>query len=195
MAIVGHSGSGKSTLMNLLGCLDRPSQGKYWLDGEEMGGLSDRVLSRVRNEKIGFVFQGFYLMSGLNALENVELPLFYRNVPKGERRRRAEEALCQVGLSERMNHRPGELSGGQQQRVAIARAIVTRPPLLLADEPTGNLDQTCEQEILMIFEQLHAAGQTVMVITHNSAVAQSAKRRICLLGGTIVLQNEQRFEK
>ena len=167
VAIIGPSGSGKSTLMNMLGCLDTPSSGSYWLDDEETSGMSDNALADVRNMKIGFIFQGFNLLKKLTAWENVELPLIYRNVPARERHLRARQALERVGLGDRMYHTPNELSGGQQQRVAIARALVTNPPLLLADEPTGNLDSKSGLDIMRMLHDLHEAGNTLVVITHD----------------------------
>ena len=184
-AIIGHSGSGKSTLMNLLGCLDFPTQGEYLLDGKPVAGLSDRQLSHIRNEQIGFVFQSFYLIPSLSALENVELPLLYRGIAREERRRMAMDSLCQVGLETRQHHRPAEMSGGQQQRVAIARAIAARPPLLLADEPTGNLDSQSGQDIMRILQQLHTEGHTIILITHDEDIAQSAARIIRVQDGKI----------
>lgn len=185
-AIVGHSGSGKSTLMNLLGCLDSPTSGEYRLAGEMVADLPDRRLSQIRNRQIGFIFQGFNLVSGLSALENVELPLLYRGVARTTRRRLALEALDQVGLSHRVHHHPGQLSGGQQQRVAIARAIAGNPPILLADEPTGNLDTTSGQQIMALLTDLWQQGRTVILITHDSAVAQIAPRIICISDGKIL---------
>ncbi|MCI8360084.1 MAG: ABC transporter ATP-binding protein [Clostridiales bacterium] len=185
-AVVGASGSGKSTLMNILGCLDTPSKGLYRLDGQDVGRLSDRKLSGIRNKKIGFIFQGFNLVSSLSALENVELPLLYRGVPRAKRRQLAEAALRQVGLAQRMHHRPAELSGGQQQRVAIARAIAARPPIILADEPTGNLDSKAGGQIMEILRELHADGRTVILITHDPAIADSIPRQIRMLDGKVL---------
>ena len=185
VAIVGKSGSGKSTLMNLLGCLDTPSGGEYVLDGVRVSGLSLSKLCDVRSRKIGFVFQGFHLVSRLTALENVMLPLRFAGVPRSEQQRRAEEVLDSVGLSHRMRHRPFQMSGGQQQRVAIARAIVMRPPLLLADEPTGNLDPTSGKEILHLLKEQHANGATVLVITHDMEIAAHAERVLKIENGTI----------
>ncbi len=185
VAIVGKSGSGKSTLMNLLGCLDTPSGGEYVLDGVRVSGLSLSKLCDVRSRKIGFVFQGFHLLSRLTALENVMLPLRFAGVPRSEQQRRAEEVLDSVGLSHRMRHRPFQMSGGQQQRVAIARAIVMRPPLLLADEPTGNLDPTSGKEILHLLKEQHANGATVLVITHDMEIAAHAERVLKIENGTI----------
>ena len=185
-AITGPSGSGKSTLMNILGCLDTPDDGRYWLGGQLVSGMRDRELARVRNRDIGFVFQSFALLPRATALQNAELPLLYAGVPRRDRGQRAAEALARVGLTERARHRPAELSGGQRQRVAIARALVTRPSLLLADEPTGNLDTTTGEEILELFDELHRAGNTVIVVTHESAVAARAQRALRVLDGRIV---------
>ena len=185
LAVVGRSGSGKSTLMNMLGCLDTPTQGSYVFAGEEAAGLSDRRLAEIRNRKIGFVFQGFNLIGGLSALENVELPLAYRGVPRGERRAMALEALELVGLGGRVEHRPGQMSGGQQQRVAIARAIAARPPVILADEPTGNLDLQAGQAVMDILQGLNRQGRTLVLITHDREVARLAGRRVCIRGGRI----------
>jgi len=184
-AIVGPSGSGKSTLLNILGCLDRPSAGKYLLGGRDVTDLSERELARVRNREIGFVFQTFHLLPRSTALVNVELPLVYRGTPARERREAAREALASVGLADRMEHRPTELSGGQCQRVAIARALVTRPRLLLADEPTGALDTATTHEILELFAELHARGNTVILVTHEPEVAAVAKRVIHIRDGQV----------
>jgi putative ABC transport system ATP-binding protein len=185
MAIMGPSGSGKSTLMNVLGCLDTPSQGEYWLVGENVSTLNDNELASIRNRQIGFVFQTFNLLPRANALHNVELPLIYAGVSPAERKERAREALTAVGLGERMHHKPAELSGGQRQRVAIARALVTRPSLILADEPTGNLDSATGEEILLMFDQLSAQGNTMIVVTHEEFVAARAARVVRLLDGKI----------
>ncbi|WP_414360935.1 ABC transporter ATP-binding protein [Synechococcus sp. H65.1] len=185
-AIMGPSGSGKSTLMNLMGCLDRPSSGRYWLDGIEVSTLTDQELARIRNQKIGFVFQQFHLLPVLTALENVMLPLAYAGVPEPEQRRRAKQALEQVGLGSKLHQRPAQLSGGQQQRVAIARAIVNRPQLLLADEPTGALDSQTGQEVLNLFAELHHQGITLVVVTHDLAVAQAAQRLIRMGDGRLL---------
>lgn len=190
VAIVGPSGSGKSTLMNILGCLDVPTSGRYYLDGVEVSSMNDNQLARIRNEKIGFVFQGFNLVSKLTALENVELPLIYAGIGGRKRARLAKEALESVGLGNRLDHMPTELSGGQQQRVAIARALVTNPPLILADEPTGNLDSHSGQEIIDIFKNLHSLGNTIVLITHDDHVAMQANRVIRILDGTIVDDRE-----
>lgn len=186
LAIVGHSGSGKSTLMNMLGCLDTPTSGRYRLNGQDVADLSDRELSVIRNQHIGFVFQGFNLVPGLTALENVELPLIYRGIGRQERRRMASESLRQVGLEERMHHRPAQMSGGQQQRTAIARAIAARPPLILADEPTGNLDTRAGEDILRILKTLNAQGHTVILITHDPGIAASATRTVRIQDGRIL---------
>lgn len=185
-AIIGKSGSGKSTLMNILGCLDIPTSGKYFLDGEEVSELSERKLSYIRNKVIGFIFQSFNLVPTMTALENVELPLIYRKTEKKKRHTLAVSALEMVGLSERMNHRPFELSGGQQQRVAIARAIVAEPPLILADEPTGNLDAGSSDEIMRILSELHNLGKTVVIITHDNSIAAMADKRIEISDGRII---------
>lgn len=176
VAIMGPSGSGKSTLMNVLGCLDHPTAGRYTLDGIDVEGLTARETAVVRNQKIGFVFQSFNLLPGLTAFRNVELPLIYAGVPEKERVTRVEEALARVGLSDRTNHRPSELSGGQRQRVAVARALVNRPAILLADEPTGNLDSVSSAEVLDLFSELHEAGATILMVTHEHDVAAHARR-------------------
>ena len=185
-AIIGSSGSGKSTLMNILGALDRPTSGEYWLDGERVSKLSDNRLSQLRNQKIGFVFQSFNLLPRLDAVENVAMPLIYARVKTRERRARAIEALQQVGLGDRLTHRPTELSGGQQQRVAIARALVTKPRLLLADEPTGALDTDTTGQILALLDDLHASGLTIVIVTHEADVAARASRVVCLRDGRIL---------
>jgi putative ABC transport system ATP-binding protein len=185
VAVMGPSGSGKSTMMNLLGCLDTPSSGEYWLNGQEVSRFGDDALARVRNREIGFVFQTFNLLPRATALRNVELPLVYAGLPAAERRGRAAEALAQVGLANRSSHRPNELSGGQRQRVAIARALVNRPSILLADEPTGNLDSVTSEEIMRVFGDLHAAGQTVIMVTHEPDIAACAARIITLRDGRI----------
>jgi putative ABC transport system ATP-binding protein len=185
VAIMGPSGSGKSTMMNVLGCLDTPTAGEYWLNGEEVSRLSDDALARVRNREIGFVFQTFNLLPRATALHNVELPLVYAGVRARERRDRAAAALERVGLAQRMEHRPNELSGGQRQRVAIARALVNQPSILLADEPTGNLDSVTSEEIMEVFAGLHAAGQTVIMVTHEPDIAARAARRIVLRDGQV----------
>jgi len=185
VAIMGPSGSGKSTLMNLVGCLDTPSAGEYWLNGQEVSRMPDDALARVRNREIGFVFQTFNLLPRASALQNVELPLVYGGVPSRERRERAKTALSRVGLGDRMQHRPNELSGGQRQRVAIARALVNQPAILLADEPTGNLDSTTSEEIMRVFEGLHTQGQTIIMVTHESDIAAHAARIITLRDGRV----------
>jgi putative ABC transport system ATP-binding protein len=185
IAIMGASGSGKSTLMNILGCLDRPTSGAYLLDGHDVATMEDDELSRIRGRKIGFVFQAFNLISELNIVENVEVPLFYQGVPKPERRDRAIEKLNIVGLGDRLTHRPRELSGGQQQRVAIARALVTDPAIIMADEPTGNLDSKTGQSILELLTQLHETGMTIIVVTHDERVADRCERIIRLRDGEL----------
>ncbi len=186
VAIIGQSGSGKSTFMNMLGCLDVPTRGNYILNNRNVAHLSDNELSDIRNHEIGFIFQGFNLIANLNALENVELPLLYRGVAKSERIRLAEAALKKVGLEKRMDHRPSQLSGGQQQRVAIARAIAQAPPILLADEPTGNLDSSSSKEIMQILKQLNQEGHTLILITHDNNIAAQAPRIIRMMDGKIV---------
>lgn len=186
VAIVGQSGSGKSTLMNLLGCLDTPTDGAYILEGSDVSTLSDQQLSAIRNRQIGFIFQGFNLIPSLTALENVELPLIYRGVGREERRRAARESLERVGLSNRMRHRPAEMSGGQQQRVAIARAIAAHPPILLADEPTGNLDSTSGADVMDILRSLNRDGHTVILITHDSGIAAAIDRVVHIQDGRII---------
>lgn len=186
IAIVGNSGSGKSTLMNILGCLDVPTSGQYQLDGRKISGLDDNALSQIRNQEIGFVFQGFHLIPSLNALENVELPLMYRGIVKEQRKLLALAALDSVGLSGRIHHRPCEMSGGQQQRVAIARAIAAKPPVILADEPTGNLDSQSGAEVMDILRTLWQGGKTVILITHSSEIAAQTKRILRIKDGKIV---------
>ena len=193
VAIMGSSGSGKSTLMNLLGCLDRPTSGRYLLDGTNVAQLDKKALADVRNRKIGFVFQGFNLLSRTTALENVELPTLYARQPKEERLERARNALEMVGLGERVEHFPSQLSGGQQQRVAIARAPVNRPSILLADEPTGNLDSRTSVEIMQIFQELNEQGLTIMLVTHEPDIAQFAKRIVVFRDGKI--RKDERVEK
>ena len=191
VAIMGPSGSGKSTLMNVIGCLDTPNAGEYWLNGTQVSKMSDDALARVRNKEIGFVFQTFNLLPRASALHNVELPLVYAGVPGEERRRRAKEALERVQLGARLDHRPNELSGGQRQRVAIARALVNNPSILLADEPTGNLDSQTSEEIMRVFETLADQGQTVIMVTHEPDIAAHARRVIVLRDG-IVASDERR---
>ena len=186
VASVGHSGSGKSTLMNMLGCLDTPTTGEYFLEGKNVAQLSDDELSDIRNRHIGFIFQGFNLIPSLNALENVELPLIYRGMPKDERQKIAAESLTRVGLEHRIRHRPAEMSGGQQQRVAIARAIAARPPIILADEPTGNLDTASGSDVMQILRELNGEGRTVILITHDNEIAATAKRIVRIQDGRIV---------
>lgn len=186
VSIIGPSGSGKSTLMNILGCLDLPTTGEYYLDGKEISTYNENSLARIRNEKIGFIFQKFNLLSKLNAYENVELPLIYRGVKSKERKIKVDEALNSVGLSDRMHHRPTELSGGQQQRVAIARALVGDPSVLLADEPTGNLDTKSGNEVLEIIDNLNRKGKTILVITHDIEVAEKSKMQITIRDGQII---------
>ncbi len=185
VAIMGPSGSGKSTMMNMLGCLDTPTAGRYTLNGHEVSTMKDDELARVRNKEIGFVFQTFNLLPRASALANVELPLVYAGASGKERRRRAEQALQRVGLGERMHHKPNELSGGQRQRVAIARALVNEPSILLADEPTGNLDSTTSEDIMRVFGGLHAQGQTVVIVTHEPDIAAHAHRVIVLRDGRV----------
>ena len=193
VAIMGPSGSGKSTLMNLVGCLDTPTSGEYWLNGSLVSDMKDDALARVRNREIGFVFQTFNLLPRATALHNVELPLVYAGVGSAERKKRAVEALRRVQLEDRMDHRPNELSGGQRQRVAIARALVNRPAILLADEPTGNLDSATSEEIMRVFEELADAGQTVIMVTHESDIASHARRVVVLRDGRI--SSDERREK
>ena len=195
VAIIGQSGSGKSTLMNMLGCLDVPTSGSYYLHGQNVSHMSDDELSDVRNKEIGFIFQGFNLIAGLTALENVELPLIYRGVGKRERMRLADTALDKVGLAKRKTHKPSEMSGGQQQRVAIARAIAQAPPVILADEPTGNLDSGSTKEIMEILQKLHEEGRTVILITHDNEIAAKAKRVIKIIDGKIVQDSGEEKEE
>ena len=191
VAIIGQSGSGKSTFMNMLGCLDVPTSGKYYLNGTDVSTMKDNDLSVVRNREIGFIFQGFNLIPNLTAEENVELPLIYRGVGKKERRDLARKALCKVGLEHRMDHKPSQMSGGQQQRVAIARAIAQAPPVILADEPTGNLDSGSTKEIMGILKQLHEEGRTVILITHDNDIAAQARRVIRIKDGRVEADFEQ----
>jgi len=185
VAIMGPSGSGKSTMMNMIGCLDTPTGGEYWLNGQEVSQLTDDQLARVRNKEIGFVFQTFNLLPRATSLHNVELPLVYAGVSARDRRARASAALGRVGLGNRMDHRPNELSGGQRQRVAIARALVNQPSILLADEPTGNLDSTTSEEIMQVFSELHQQGQTIIMVTHEADIAAHAERTVVLRDGKV----------
>lgn len=186
VAIIGQSGSGKSTLMNILGCLDVPTKGDYILDNKSISELSDDQLSEIRNQKIGFIFQGFNLIPSLSAIENVELPLIYRGVQKIERRKLAHDSLCKVGLSGRLNHKPSEMSGGQQQRVAIARAITGEPAIILADEPTGNLDSKSGKIVMDILKNLNLEGKTIILITHDNKIAENADRIIKISDGNVI---------
>lgn len=186
VAIIGASGSGKSTLMNMIGCLDTPDEGSYKIDGQEVAELTEKEQSIMRNRKIGFIFQQFNLLPKLTAFENVELPLIYQGVSASERRERVTQALKKVGLENRLGHRPNQLSGGQQQRVAVARALVTRPSLILADEPTGNLDSHSTAEIMALLKELHAQGNTLVLITHDNEIARQAPRRVRLMDGRVV---------
>lgn len=186
MAIMGPSGSGKSTMMNQLGLLDRPSSGRYWVDGVEVSKLNEDQLAELRNQKIGFVFQGFHLLARTTAVENVELPLIYRGMPAKERRERCKEALISVGLGHRFDHYPAQMSGGEQQRVAIARALVTRPAILLADEPTGNLDTRTSLEVMRILQELNDDGLTILLVTHEPDIALYTKRLISFRDGLIL---------
>jgi putative ABC transport system ATP-binding protein len=194
VAIMGPSGSGKSTLMNMIGCLDSPDDGEYWLNGQLVSDMSDRELARVRNKEVGFVFQTFNLLPRANALHNVELPLIYAGMRRKERLERAKRSLERVGLGERMMHRPSEMSGGQRQRVAVARALVTEPSILLADEPTGNLDSATSRDIMTLFDELHGAGHTILLVTHEADIANHARRIIRFHDGTIAedVRNEER---
>ena len=191
VAIIGHSGSGKSTLMNMLGCLDVPTSGEYWLHGQDVSSLSDDELSDIRTREIGFIFQGLKQKPNLTALENVELPLIYRGVSKSVREELSVEALKKVGLEHRMDHKPSEMSGGQQLRVAIARAIAQAPPVILADEPTGNLDSNSTKEIMDILKGLHKEGRTVILITHDNEIAAQAKRVIKIKDGKVKSDSDQ----
>jgi len=195
VSIMGPSGSGKSTLMNILGCLDTPTEGTYQFKDREIGGLDDNALADIRNREIGFVFQTFNLLPRATALHNVELPLIYKGTPARERRQAAREALESVGLAERAHHRPNELSGGQRQRVAIARALVNRPSVILADEPTGNLDSKTGEEIMEIFEDIHSSGNTIILVTHEEYIAHHTQRSIRLLDGKVAVDEPQRNQK
>ena len=185
VALMGPSGSGKSTLMNIIGCLDTPTSGDYWLNYKEVSKMSDSALSEVRNAEIGFVFQTFNLLNRMNAIDNVALPLVYSGISKKIREERAKDVLIKVGLGDRMNHKPNELSGGQRQRVAVARALVNKPSILLADEPTGNLDTKTSHEIMALFDEIHQAGNTIVLVTHEEDIAQHAKRIIRLRDGVV----------
>lgn len=186
IAIVGKSGSGKSTLMNILGCLDVPTSGKYLLKDKDISSMADKSLSKIRNSEIGFIFQGFNLIPKLNSLKNVELPLIYRGIPKNKRKELAANALIRVGLESRLYHNPSQMSGGQQQRVAIARAIAISPPIILADEPTGNLDSKSGNDIMKILINLNESGKTVVLITHDNKIAKTSKKVICIHDGKII---------
>lgn len=190
VSIIGPSGSGKSTLMNMIGCLDTPTSGEYYLDGREVSKLKDDELAEIRNQKIGFIFQVYNLLPKITAIENVELPLIYMGIGKKERHRLAVEALERVGLGDRIHHRPSELSGGQQQRVAIARALASKPPLILADEPTGALDSKSGSEIMKMLHELHESGKTIVLITHDNNLAKQAQRIIRIQDGKIIEENE-----
>jgi putative ABC transport system ATP-binding protein len=197
VAIMGPSGSGKSTLMNVIGCLDTPDEGEYWLNGKLVSSMNDRELARVRNKEVGFIFQTFNLLPRANALHNVEIPLIYAGMRRRERMARARDALQRVGLGDRVGHRPSEMSGGQRQRVAVARALVTEPSILLADEPTGNLDSATSRDIMALFDALHSAGHTIVVVTHESDIAKHARRIITFRDGMIaedVVNTEQVLE-
>jgi putative ABC transport system ATP-binding protein len=185
VAVMGPSGSGKSTLMNMIGCLDSPDDGQYWLNGSLVSEMNDRELARIRNGEVGFVFQTFNLLPRANALHNVEMPLIYGGIKRKERLERAAASLARVGLADRMNHRPSEMSGGQRQRVAVARALVTEPSILLADEPTGNLDSATGKDIMKLFDDLHEAGHTIILVTHEPDIAQHAARAILLRDGCV----------
>ncbi len=192
VAVIGPSGSGKSTLMHILGCLDTPTAGVYHLAGEDVSNMSEAALAEVRNRRIGFVFQQFNLLASMSAWQNVELPLVYAGIPRSERKERAMDALARVGLAGRVHHRPGELSGGQQQRVAVARALVTEPDLILADEPTGNLDSVSAADVLRLMDELHEAGRTLVLITHDTEVASASGRVLGIRDG-LLTENDARY--
>jgi putative ABC transport system ATP-binding protein len=192
VAIMGPSGSGKSTLMNLIGCLDSPSKGQYWLNQQLVSELDDDELARIRNKEIGFVFQTFNLLARATSLHNVELPLIYAGVPADERAERAKAALTSVGMGDRMNHKPNELSGGQRQRVAVARALVNKPAIILADEPTGNLDSQTGNEIMALFDRLHAEGNTIVLVTHEHDIAEYAHRIVHIKDGVVAKDEQKR---
>jgi putative ABC transport system ATP-binding protein len=195
LSLVGPSGSGKSTLMNILGCLDKPTHGSYFFEGVSVADLNDDQLAEIRNKKIGFVFQSFHLLPRINALQNVELPLIYAGVPRSKRKERAREVLTAVDLADRIHHKPNELSGGQRQRVAIARALVNNPQIILADEPTGNLDTKSGNEILQIFEKLNRQGVTLVIVTHDLSIAQRTHRIVALQDGEIIKDEARREER
>ncbi|HTV75114.1 MAG TPA: ABC transporter ATP-binding protein [Candidatus Acidoferrales bacterium] len=195
VAIMGPSGSGKSTLMNIIGCLDRPTRGTYHLDGTNVSHLDDNALAAIRLRKLGFVFQGFNLLARTDALKNVALPLFYAGVAARERNRRALAVLQEVGLADRAHHKPSELSGGQQQRVAIARALINDPSVLLADEPTGNLDTKTSTELMALFDQLHSGGRTIIMVTHDENIARNARRVVRLLDGLVISDDRSEYEQ
>lgn len=192
VAVIGSSGSGKSTLMNIIGCLDVADEGEYLIEGQNVNELSEKQLGKMRSKKIGFIFQQFNLIAKLDAYENVELPLIYQGVGAKQRRERVIQALEQVGLSERMHHRPSQLSGGQQQRVAVARALVTNPTLILADEPTGNLDSKSSRDIMELLHQLHGQGNTIVLITHDNEIAAEASRQVKLWDGKIIMDTKSK---
>jgi putative ABC transport system ATP-binding protein len=194
VAIVGASGSGKSTLMNIIGCLDTPDEGNYYIEGQDVTFLSERELATMRNRKIGFIFQQFNLLPKLTAYENVELPLIYQGLPAQERKTRVMDALEKVGLAERIHHRPNQLSGGQQHRVAVARALATHPSLILADEPTGNLDSRSSHDIMALIHELHVQGNTIILITHDDGIAAQAERQVRIMDGKIVSDSKYREE-
>lgn len=194
VAVIGSSGSGKSTLMNIIGCLDIADEGEYYIDGNNISDLSERALGKMRNQKIGFIFQQFNLIAKLDAYENVELPLIYQGMGMRERKERVVESLTKVGLKDRMHHRPNQLSGGQQQRVAVARALVTRPTLILADEPTGNLDSKSSHDIIALIHELHEQGNTIILITHDNEIAAEAPRQVKLLDGKVLKDSAAKEE-